>query len=118
MGEKKRNWQSLFDEATEELNAWRREHRKATFNDIESTIDEKLARVRAQMMEDLALESGSQEWAGKPAAERPKCPACGAPLQSNGEKKRQLTTEHEQAIELRRNQGRCAGCGATLFPPG
>lgn len=118
MDEKKRNWQSLFDEATEEMNAWRQEHRKATFNDIESTVDEKLAGIRAQIMEDLALDSGSREWAGKPAAERPKCPACGMALHSNGEKKRRLTTEQEQTIELRRAQGRCAGCGATLFPPG
>ena len=118
MEEKKRNWQSLFDEATEELKAWRQEHRKATFNDIESTVDEKIARLRARMMEDLALDSGSREWAGKPAPERPKCPVCEAPLQSNGEKKRRLTTEHEQTIELRRNQGRCGECGATLFPPG
>jgi len=117
--EKKRNWQRLFDEATEEMKGWRREHRKATFNDIESTVDEKLAGIRAQIMEDLVLDSGSREWAGKPAAERPKCPACGAPsLQSNGEKKRRLTTEHEQTIELRRSQGRCAECGASLFPPG
>ena len=118
MDKKKRNWQSLFDEATKEMKAWRREHQKATFNDIESTVDEKLARIRAQIMEDLVLDSESREWAGKPAAERPKCPACGTALHSNGEKKRQLTTEHEQTIELRRNQGRCPECGATLFPLG
>ena len=118
MGEKKRNWQSLYDEATEELKAWRREHRKATFRDIESTVDEKLARVRAQIMQDLALDSESREWAGKAAAERPKCPACGTALQSNGEKERQIIKEHEQAIELRRSQGRCPECGATVFPPG
>lgn len=44
------------------------------------------------MMEDLALDSVSRDWSGKPTAERPKCPACGKPLQSNREKKRRLTT--------------------------
>lgn len=105
MAEKKRIWQSLFDEATKESRAWRREHRKATFNDIESTVNEKLAQIRAQIMEDLALDSGRREWAGKPAAERPTCPACGAALQSNGKKKRRLTTEHKQTVELQRSQG-------------
>ena len=118
MSDKKKNWQSLFDEATEELEGWRQNHKKATFNDIEAQVNGELARLRAQILQDLVEDSESRQWAGKPASERPTCPACGTALQSNGEKRRQLTTEDEQTIELRRSQGRCPECGATVFPPG
>lgn len=45
VGERKRKWQSLFEEGTKEMKGWRRDYWKATFNDIESTVDEKLARI-------------------------------------------------------------------------
>ena len=115
---KKRDWNDLFEEATEAMSRWRASHRKATFNEIESTVDEGLARVRARLLQDLALDSASREWSGQPAEERPKCPECGKGLQSNGRRKRELVTNREQTIELKRSHGRCPECGASFFPPG
>ena len=114
----KRNWQTMYEEAEEAVKSWRKTHPKATFTEIENTVDEEMARVRAQMLQDMALESASADWRGKEAAERPKCPECGAAVQANGEKPRRLVTDHEQSVELRRSQARCPGCGATYFPPG
>ena len=95
-----------------------RSSKTATFTEIETTLDEEMARVRAQMLEELVLDSASADWRGKEASERPKCPLCGTAVQANGEYKRQLVTEHEQNIELRRRHGRCPKCGASFFPPG
>jgi ribosomal protein S27AE len=118
MGEGRRDWQALFTEAEAAMREWRKAHPRATFTEIETTLDEEMARVRAQMLEELALDSASADWRGKEASERPKCPLCGTAIQANGEHKRQLVTEHEQNIELRRSHGLCPECGASFFPPG
>ena len=85
---------------------------------IREAMDEEMARVRAQMLEDLALDSESTDWRGKEREERPKCPLCDTALQANGEQTRRLVTEHEQNVELRRSYGRCPECGVGYFPPG
>jgi uncharacterized protein with PIN domain len=114
----KRNWQALFDEAEEAVKGWRKSRPKATFTEIEDKVDEEMARVRAQMLQDMVLESASADWRGAEDTERPKCPECGTAVQANGEKPRRLVTDHEQRVEWQRSQARCPRCGATYFPPG
>jgi ribosomal protein S27AE len=118
MGERKRDWDSLVEEASETIRQWRAEHPRATFSEIEATVNEEMARVRAKLMEELIHESASKEWRGRAKEERPTCPGCGAALQSNGRVERDLVTDHEQVIKLERSHGRCPQCGATVFPPG
>ena len=118
MGEGKRDWQALFAETEEAMRDWRKAHPRATFTEIETAVDNEMARVRAQMLEDLALDSVSADWRGREASERPKCPLCGTAIQANGRHTRRLVTEHEQNVELRRSHGRCPECGASYFPPG
>ena len=118
MGEKKRDWQSMFAEVEEAMKDWRKSHPRATFTEIETAVDEEMARVRAQMLQDLALDSKSSDWRGKEESERPKCALCGTALQANGEQTRRLVTKHEQVVELSRSYGRCPECGANYFPPG
>ena len=118
MAKKNRDWQTLYAEVEESMRDWRKRHPQATFTEIETAVDEEMARVRAQMLEDLALDSKSTDWRGKGESERPKCSLCGTALQANGEQTRRLVTEHEQIVELRRNYGRCPECGASYFPPG
>ena len=113
-----KNWDELFEEASQEVLRWRRTHRKATLTEIEDTIDSELARMRAQMIQDLALASSLADLNDLPAEERPKCPECGEPLSANGKQKRQLVTEHEEAINLTRSKSVCPQCGASSFPPG
>lgn len=118
MGERKRDWQALFEEAEVAMREWRKSHPRARFTEIETVVDEEMARVRAQMLEELALDSASTDWRGKEREERPQCQLCGAALQANGEQTRRLVTEHEQEVELRRSYGLCPECGASYFPPG
>jgi vacuolar-type H+-ATPase subunit E/Vma4 len=118
MEERKRDWSALFEEASEVVKQWRASHPRATFAEIETTVKEEMARVRAKVVQDLVHESASREWSGREKADRPKCPACGTGLHANGQYRRQLVTDHEQVIELRRGHGRCPECGTTVFPPG
>jgi ribosomal protein S27AE len=118
MDEVKRDWAALFAEASEAVSVWRQTNRRATFNEIEATVDAQLAQLRAQMMQDLALASEQRDWRGAEAEERPTCPDCGSPLQANGEQQRKLVTDQGAKVTLRRQQGKCPACGQSVFPPG
>lgn len=115
---KQKNWDELFEEASQEMLHWRQKHKKATLTEIEDTVDSELARMRAQMIQDLALASSLADLNDLPAEERPECPECGEPISANGKQKRQLVTEYEEAISLTRSKGVCPQCGASSFPPG
>ena len=118
MTDRRRDWQTLFEEVEEKMKDWRKSHPRATFTEIETAVDKEMARARAQMLEDLALDSKSTDWRGQEKDDRPKCVVCGTALHANGEHTRRLVTEHEQIVELSRHHGRCPECGASYFPPG
>jgi uncharacterized protein with PIN domain len=111
-------WDDLYEEASQEVLRWRRKHKKATLTEIEDTVDAELARMRAQMIQDLALASELANLSDMPVEERPRCPQCGEPISANGKQERQLVTEHEEAIDLTRSKGVCPQCGTSSFPPG
>lgn len=116
-----RRWQELAEEVMTGMKEWRLQHPKATFRQIEVALDERLARMRARMLEDVALASAAAdaaEWAEAPAAEQPVCPACGTPLKGRGQKPRVLQTQGGQDVTLQREYGVCPQCGAGFFPPG
>lgn len=115
---KEKQWDALYEQASHEIRQWRQEHKKATLTEIENTVDAELAKIRAQMIEDLALASEVANLKDVPMESRPQCPECGRPLSANGKQKRQLITEHEQTIRLSRSQGVCPQCGVNSFPPG
>ncbi|MGB8648558.1 MAG: hypothetical protein WCF84_25200 [Anaerolineae bacterium] len=110
-------WQPSSREVIRAMKEWRRQHPKATFQEIESALDQQLAQLRAEMLRDLALSSPNADLTQTLATERPTCPTCGVPLQAQGQQTRTLWTEHDQAIELRRSYATCPQCGAGLFPP-
>ncbi len=74
------------------MKEWRQQHPKATFREIEEAVDERLARVRAGMLEDLAKMSTQADWSELPGEQRPRCEQCGTPLVSRGKQKRRLQT--------------------------
>lgn len=117
MSERKK-WDELYEEASQEVLSWRRQHKKATLTDIENTVDGELARMRAQMIQDLAMASGTADFRSMAKEERPQCPQCGRPLVANGRQKRKLTTDHEQGVELKRSKGYCRHCKLSFFPSG
>lgn len=111
-------WQPLSQEVLHAMQEWRRQHPRATFQEIQSSLDAELARLRAHMLRDLALSSPSADLPNLSEAERPRCSACGAVLEAQGRQTRTLVTEHDQPIELTRSYATCPQCGAGLFPPG
>jgi hypothetical protein len=115
---KQEKWMESFGEASEAVSEWREEHPRATFNDIENQVDGKVAKIRAEMIEDLVRESQLTNLTEIAKEGRPKCPVCGQVLASNGRQKRQLISSHEQVIEIERSKGYCRRCRVSFFPPG
>ena len=111
-------WQALSQEVRAEMRQWRLEHPQVTLSEIEQALDERLARLRARMLEDLALASAAADLSA--AAEQPPavCPECGSALESRGQKLRQLRTHADQPLSLWRSYGVCPTCQVGFFPPG
>lgn len=110
-------WHQLSDEVITGMKDWRLQHPRATFQEIEHALDERLARLRARMLQDAAQFSRASEVSALPADERPDCPECGVPLVSRGQQSRTLTTQYEQPIELQRSYAVCPQCHRGFFPP-
>jgi len=110
-------WQTLSAEVVTAMADWRAQHPRATFSEIEAALDERLARLRAQMLADAALASAATDWSAQAAADRPHCPTCAQPLQARGLETRHLHTHGGQDLARPRRYGTCPACGAGLFPP-
>lgn len=110
-------WQQLTAEITREMGEWRQAHPKATLREIETEFDARLGRLRARLLEDLALTSTTASWTQTPALEQPRCPDCDHPLDDRGTKTRTLQTHAGQQLALTRSYAICPACGAGLFPP-
>lgn len=111
-GRMERRWAALAEEAFTGVAEWRAQHPTATFREIEAAVDERLAAVRARMLQDAALASAATELEGSA------CPACGQQLKNGGKRSRSLLTTHNKQIRLERRYGICPECGSGLFPPG
>lgn len=111
-------WEAVAEEAFTGFREWRVQHPRATFTEIETALDARLARARARILTDAALASAARDVSQVPAAERPVCPDCGGRLVVTGHEERTLTTTYEQPILLRRSATRCTACGRRVFPPG
>jgi hypothetical protein len=112
------DWSGLADEVYSGLAEWRVQHPRATLLAIEQELDARLAGLRARLLQELALRSAQADVSAMPAAERPRCPQCGAVLQGRGKQVRRLTTNHNQEVALARSYAVCPRCGSGLFPPG
>ena len=108
-------WQELSEEILSGMRDWRVAHKRATLNEIEAALDERLWRLRARMLADVAMASEAVEGAGGTAV----CPQCGAEVQMKGQKhERRLQTQGGREIVLEREHGVCPACGAGFFPSG
>ena len=112
------HWRVLAEEAFTGMAEWRLQHPKATLREIETAVDERLARVRARMLQDAALASAATDLRRVPPAERPRCPDCGQRPELRGQETRQLTTTYDQQLTLTRTYTVCPACDAGVFPPG
>jgi hypothetical protein len=74
------NWEVLSHDILTGMREWRLQHPKATLREIELALDDRLSRLRARLLQDLALQSVAADWKLAPATERPTCQVCGTPL--------------------------------------
>jgi hypothetical protein len=101
------------------MTQWRKEHPKATWQEIETAVDERINQLRAQLIEDLVQMGETEEgWGQKPEAERPTCATCGKALVVRGQHTRFIQTSGGEAVKLTRRYGTCPQCGVGFFPPG
>jgi len=94
---------------------WRLQHPKATFVEIESEMEQRIARLRAKMLEELIAMSSSADW---PEGEVVHCPQCGTAMERSGKRKRKLQAGGGSEIEIEREYAECPACGAGFFPFG
>jgi hypothetical protein len=111
------NWEALSQEILSGIREWREQHPKATLRDIELALDERLAPLRARMLQDVALQSHTADANGLMSSERPICAVCGTALVLRGKRARQLKTSGGQNITLERSYAICPTCKKGLFPP-
>src|SRR5919198_5752970 len=96
-------WRELSEEVITGMAEWRAQHPRATLREIEAALDERLARVRARMLQDTALASATTDVSQLPAEERPHCPECGDVLEGHGQEARTLRTTYDRPVTLRRS---------------
>lgn len=113
-----KSWDDLYNEATEKSRAWRRANKRASLTDIENQVDANLAKLRAKMIEELAHESELSDLRQLAREERPRCPECGTVVNANGQRVRQVVTDHDQEVRLTRSKATCPKCGLSFFPSG
>ena len=111
-------WEELSEEVLSGMKEWRLQHPRATLREMEEALDERLARMRARMLEDMALASKAADLRKAAQEARPVCGQCGEPLVSRGKRKRQLQTHGGEEIVLERSYGVCPRCEQGAFPPG
>jgi hypothetical protein len=110
-------WRPLSEELMAGIEEWRLQHPKATLREMEAAVDERLAALRARMLQDVALASQAAEVSQARPPERPVCPHCGTPVEPRGPRERQVATPQGQTLRLRRSYVRCPTCQVGFFPP-
>ena len=101
------NWEALSQEILTGMREWREQRPKATLREIETALDAHFARLRARMLQDMALQSVAADWREATGAQRPTCAKCGTPLVLRGKRSRHLKTSGGQDIALQRSYGLC-----------
>ena len=94
---------------------WRLQHPKATFVEIETEMEKRIARLRAKMLEEMIAMSEAGDW---PEGKEIECPSCGTRMQRQGKRKRSLQASGGTEIEIEREYAECPACGAGFFPSG
>src|SRR5215212_4189447 len=95
-------WHQLSEEIMTGMREWRVLHPKATLREMEAELDTRWARVRARMLQDMALASTAADWTDTPAGLHPICRDCGSPLQLRGSDTRTLQTHGGHYLTLSR----------------
>jgi hypothetical protein len=113
---------ALLQQESEEIltgiRDWRAAHPKATFAEIQAVVDERLDRLRARLLREVALASQAAGGGELPTMKRPVCPDCGERMAPRGTHEREVAIQGEQRVQLTRSYWVCPACHRGLFPPG
>ena len=112
------DWSQAAEGVMLEIRDWREQHPRATLTEIEAAVDGLWAKVRARLIQEVALASEAKDIGRQRGDSCSRCSECGRRLESRGEKVRKLSAHHDQLIELRPSYGRCPVCETRVFPPG
>ena len=112
------DWQTVGEEIFSGMREWRLQHPQATLREIETALDERLARLRARMLQDTALATRAADWATAPTADHPVCFHCQTPLEARGQQTRTLQTQGGRDVVLERTYGVSPTGQAGFVPPG
>lgn len=99
-----------YHHAQQDLASWHSTHPDATLAEIETAVEEQIARLRAQLLADR-----TEARAGET---HPLCRECGTTMVPRTRSRRRLVLQGDQVLELDRSYVVCPSCGAGLFPPG
>jgi hypothetical protein len=97
------DWEAASKEMLIEMKAWRREHPRASWAEMEEELDRRLRKLRGEMLEDMAQASPLTNVRALPVEERPVCPHCGRRMGPRGQETRTLKTDGDQEITLTRS---------------
>jgi hypothetical protein len=109
--EVKTAWAAQLGGAGEAFAQWRREHPRATLNEIEDAYDGILRGIRAEVLSEAASMSEKSD-------ARQACAECGTLMVRRGERERHLLGKDGGTLRLARSYQTCPACGVGLFPPG
>jgi hypothetical protein len=115
--EEEQHWHEIAQEVFLEMRTWRKDHPKATLQEIEEEVDRRLARMRAGLVEGVAMSSSAVEVGGRTAEAPAACRTCGGVLHARGKQVRKLLTTGQQTVRLERSYGYCPTCQVGFFPP-
>ena len=101
------SWDELMTEVRAGMKARRLAHPTATFKEMELELEARFATAKAHMLGDLAQASAAADVAHAAGSARPACPQCGGTMRSKGKRKRCLTGQHDQTVELARSYPEC-----------
>ena len=96
-------WGAVSEEILADVNQWRATHPKATFQELEQALHERLSRLEAQALQAAALARTARDWSQAPERDQPRCPTCGTPLLARGQHARHLHGPGGQDMTLRRS---------------
>src|SRR5712692_7271533 len=100
------------------MTQWRKEHPKATWQEIEAAVDKQINQLRAQLIQDVVQMGETQAWSEIPEEERPRCATCGKPLWASGEQTRFLQTTRGRSGEADAHVWHLPAVWGRLFSPG
>jgi hypothetical protein len=99
-----------YRQAQRDLANWRSIHPRATLAEMEVAVEQQIARLRAQLLEE---QTAAGFW-----EEHPLCREGGATLVAQTRSTRTVILPRDEPLDRERSYLVCPQCGAGLFPPG